>query len=87
MYETSPTEVAMWKRLCTHLRLSAKRSTKENSTLAREIEKSKNCLIFAWLEENVSAPVSLERKSEERSMCVGDCIDSDRDRFSAKSAQ
>ena len=45
----------------------------------------KNCLNFAWLEENVSVPVSWEGKTEEEySMCVGDCIDSDRDRFSAK---
>ena len=61
-----------------------RRLTKEKATLAREIEKRKNCLNFAWLEENVSVPVSWEGKTEEHSVCVGDCIDSDRDRFSTK---
>ena len=44
----------------------------------------KNYLNFAWLEENISVPVSWEGKTKEHSMCVGDCIDSERDRFSAK---
>ena len=35
-----------------------------------------NSLNFARLEENVSVPVSWEGKTEEHSMCVGDCIDS-----------
>ena len=32
----------------------------------------------------ITVPVSWEGKTEEHSMCVGDCIDSDRDRFTAK---
>ena len=60
------------------------RFIKENATLTREIEEMKNCWNFAWLEENVSVPVSWEGKTEEHSTCVGDCIDSDRDRFTAK---
>ena len=57
--------------------------TKEKATPAREI-KRKKCLNFALLEENVSVPVSWEGNTEEHSMCVGDCVGSDRDRFSAK---
>ena len=61
-----------------------RRLTKENAVFAREIDKGKNCWNFAWLEENVSVPVSWERNPKEHSMCVGDCINSDRDRFTAK---
>ena len=65
-------------------RKTFRRLTKEKATLAREIDKGKNCWNFAWLEENVSVLVSWDGKTEEHSMCVGDCIDSDRDRLSAK---
>ena len=54
------------------------------SYLTREIDKGEYCWNFAWLEESVSVQVSLEQKTEEYSMCVGDCIDSDRDRFTMK---
>ena len=58
--------------------------TEEKATATRDIDKGKNCWNFAQLEENVLAPVSLEGKSEEHSMCVSDCIDSDRDWFTMK---
>ena len=38
------------------------RLTKEKATLAREIDKGKNCWNFTWLEENVWVSVSWERK-------------------------
>ena len=60
------------------------RLIKEKGTLAREVDKVKNCWNFAWLKENVSVPLSWEEKSEEHSMRVGDCIDSDRHQFPAK---
>ena len=37
-----------------------------------------------WFEEYVSVPVSWEGKTDEHSMCVGDCIDSDILRFYTK---
>ena len=43
-----------------------------------------NSCNFVWLEENVSVPISLEGKIKEHSMCVGDCINSDSDRFTEK---
>ena len=61
-----------------------RRLTKEKATITGEIDKGKNCWNFTWLEENVLVPVSWERKPEEHSLCVGDCIDPDRDRFTAK---
>ena len=82
MYETSPTEVAMFTPEVIS-RKTFRRLTKEKTTRTREIEKMKNCLNFARLEENVSIPVSWEGKTE-HSMCAGNCTDSDRDRFSAK---
>ena len=62
----------------THEAISGKtfrRLTKEKATLAREIDKRKNCWNFAWLEEDASVPVSWKR-IHEHSMYVGDCIDS-----------
>ena len=63
---------------------NVRRLTKEKATLARELDEVKNCWNFAWLEENVLVPVCWEGKPEEHSTCVGDCIDSERDRFTAK---
>ena len=62
------------------------RLTKEKASVAREIDKGKTCLNFAWLKENVSVLISWEGKTEEHSMCVGNCIDSDSVWFSAKGA-
>ena len=42
-----------------------RRLTREKATPARETEKIKNCLNFAWLEETVSVLVSWEGKTEE----------------------
>ena len=69
--ETSPTDATISRK-------TFRRLTEEKATLAREIEERKYCLNFAGLEENVSVPLSWEGKTEEHSMCVGDCIDSDR---------
>ena len=64
-----------------------RRLTEENATLAREIGKRKCYLNFTWLEENYCIGSCFSgRKNEEHSMCVGDCTDSDRDRFSTKGA-
>ena len=41
-------------------------------------------LRMARKNKNVSVPVSCEGKTEEYSMCFGDCIDSDRDRLPRK---
>ena len=65
-------------------RKTFRRLTKEKNTLARKIDKGKNCWNFALLEENVSVPISWIRKREGHSMCVGDCIDSDRVDLSRK---
>ena len=69
-------KVISWKKVW--------RLTKEKATLTREIDKGENCWNFMWLKENTLVRVSREAKTDERSMCVGDCIDYDKDRFSVK---
>ena len=67
------------KSICVHTwgnsRKTFRRVTTEKNTLTREIDILKNCWNFEWLKENLSVPVSWERKPEKHSMPVSNCID------------